>query len=147
MKLSTGMFGTKENPNRNNEFHIYTGQVRGGDAKLAHRAGWYNFSGDRLGHGDLSVDDFLNIQNALEYNAALLVLPETASFPEFTKVNIQSPGKKYVLNSMVYAITPSYILLVNNRVTRFVTKTIGDISIYPKSRAAVIDELEYNARF
>ena len=122
MKLTKGMFGTEfhadEAANTARKlFKLSVGQMCGGPGKIGHNCGWYSKAGDKLGWGDLHERDIPHIQSALEEGQLFITLGEQDSFWKFvtsygpigamcgTNEDMNSPGKEYVAEHFVYAIS------------------------------------------
>jgi hypothetical protein len=115
MHLTLNIFGQEFGERQPNPFGLHTGQMRSRE-KQAHNGAWYNQDGVRVGWGDLSSDDFRNIQKALEPGEYFFVLPES-SFWNFvrshgpigsmcdTDPTIDHPGLDYVRSNFRYLIT------------------------------------------
>ena len=94
------------------KFGLHNGQCRGND--MVHNGGWYNQKGEKLGWGDLSPDDAINLMMCLLPGEVFVVLPESASFWDFvtkpgllgsnaqTKPDIEAPGQEYVMAKCQY---------------------------------------------
>jgi hypothetical protein len=121
-QLTKNMYGT-ESRRTGNLFGLACGQMRG--RQFVHNGGWYNKAGEKLGWGDLSVDDFMTIALELEEGEVFIVLHERASFWQFvtrpgllgsdaqTAVDINSPGLDYVSENAAYIIAPCEIFVVD----------------------------------
>jgi hypothetical protein len=117
MVLTKGMFGTETAPIE--VFGVFCGQMRSGEHKLCHNAGWYNRDGEKLGWGDLSTEDFRAIMGGIGPYQFFVMLPEQKSFFEFTKFdgpnilevdpNEQSPGKDYISEHYRFALTTDIV--------------------------------------
>lgn len=91
------------------------GAIRSRD--LVHNGGWYNTLGEKIGWGDLSEDDFVNIQAALGEGELFVVIPEYASFWKFvthigmtgdfckTTKEEKNPGQDYIIEHLTYLIS------------------------------------------
>lgn len=93
-------------------FGLSQGQIRGND--FVHNGGWYNNKGEKIGWGDLSPNDIVNIAFGLEGDEQFYILPESSSYWNFTKVNSDlshnvnkdesAPGVEYVKAKARYLI-------------------------------------------
>lgn len=103
-------------------FGLYYGQYRHRDNSYGHNAGWYNKLGEKLGYGDLSVNDVKRIAAELEEGELFITMGEQDSFWKFVTFNPgtigahcatspeeQAPGQKYVAEKAVYVITKGKI--------------------------------------
>lgn len=105
-RLVKGMFGTEDEP-RSPLFGIYGGQTRSGKTKIIHNGGWYSSSGDKLGWGDLSAEDFQRISSELESDELLIILGEEDSYWNFSEhpdLSMEAPGTDYVAERARYVI-------------------------------------------
>ena len=85
-QLTKGMYGHEFNQ-RSDLFGLRCMQMRS-DGKITHNSGWYNRSGEKLGWGDLSTDDFLRISNEIAEDELFIILGEQDSFLNF----VEFPG-------------------------------------------------------
>ncbi len=94
---------------------LINGLVRKDD--FIHNGGWYNKKGEKLGWGDLSVDDFRKISSNLVGSDLFIILNENAAFWNFVTHNpgftgamctvnpdAESPGFEYVAEKCIYVI-------------------------------------------
>lgn len=122
-RLIKGMYGS-EFSNTGDLFGITCGQIRSQD--MVHNGGWFNRSGEKLGWGDLSPDDFRCIRSGLQEDEVFLVLSERASFWDFVqrpgllgrnavvKPDEEAPGADYVAEKCMYIITREKIYCVHD---------------------------------
>ena len=101
------------------KLNLHSSQMR--ENQLCHNAGWYNSQGNKIGWGDLSPDDFVNIKAKLQPNEIFLILREYDSFWNFvikfgiigdmceTKTSEQNPGIDYISEKAIWMITPDII--------------------------------------
>jgi len=128
--LTQAMYGTEFNP-ASRLFGLRCGQMRS-TSKVVHNGGWYNRRGEKLGWGDLSTTDFLNIQAELPELELLVVLEEEDSFWKFVTHNpgvigsmcsttptIDAPGVGYVAThcSFIVSSTELYHIEDDSRTT------------------------------
>ena len=97
-----------------NNLKIHSGQIRRRD--YCHNAGWYNKEGEKIGWGDLSIQDIHNIKNNLPEGEPFFILSERDSFWNFvteigtigglckTDKTESSPGIDYVIEKFRYLI-------------------------------------------
>jgi hypothetical protein len=100
------MFGTEDEP-QSPLFGIRSGQARGGRTKIIQNGGWYSSSGDKLGWGDLSAEDFQRISGDLESDELIIILDEEDSFWKFKEhpdLSMEAPGIDYVAKHARYVI-------------------------------------------
>jgi len=93
---------------------------------FVHNGGWYNSLGEKIGWGDLSPDDFHNIQKKLKPGEAFVILPERASFWNFvTRVGMigsmsevdpkeANPGADYLAQHVNWIITSQGVFSVSD---------------------------------
>ena len=113
-QLTKGLYG-HQFENASQLFGLRCGQIRGKD--FVHNGGWYNKAGEKLGWGDLSVEDFQRIRRELEEGEMFIILGESDSFWNFverpgllghnavTKPDVEAPGVDYVAAKARYIIT------------------------------------------
>lgn len=113
-QLTKGLYG-HQFEQASNLFGLSCGQIRGKD--FVHNGGWYNKLGEKLGWGDLSVEDFQRIRRELEEGEMFIILGESDSFWNFvtrpgllghnavTKPDVEAPGVDYVAAKARYIIT------------------------------------------
>ncbi len=87
-RLTKGMFGHEfgRPGEASSLFGLRCGQIRSKD--YVHNGGWYNRQGEKLGWGDLSLDDLQRIEQQLEEGELFIILYEADSFRAF----VRSPG-------------------------------------------------------
>jgi hypothetical protein len=120
-------------------FGLRCGQMRGHD--FTHNSGWYNREGEKLGWGDLSLEDFQHISDGLDENELFIVLSESDSFWNFvtrpgligsiSEVNpdVNAPGKEYVAEHCMYIIAKGKVYTVTDWGKREDTIQRGDLSM------------------
>jgi len=116
LQLKKGMYGSELLPT-GELFGLHCGQARSED-KLAHHAGWYNQSGEKLGWGDLDSSDFMRISDGLNSGEIFIILSGEDSHGNFVKGGIinrdeEAPGIDYVAQKAVYAIVSGKFYLIN----------------------------------
>lgn len=99
------------------DFGLRVGAIRAKD--LVHNGGWYNGLGQKIGWGDLSVEDIKRIQSKLQPEELFVVLPERASYWDFVehlpdnKMQLDAkaahPGIEYIVEHAHWLITPATI--------------------------------------
>lgn len=125
-QLTKGLYG-HEFRSTSTLFGLRCGQMRGGATKMAHNNGWYNKTGEKLGWGDLSAEDFQRIYRELENDELFIVLGEQDSFWNFvthnpgiigsmcaTKPTADTPGVDYVAEKCRYIISRDGLHLVDD---------------------------------
>ncbi len=73
-RLTKGLYGTEFRPT-SALFDISCGQKRRNSERIIQRADWYNKNGEKIGWGDLSVMDFIEIARGLNEGEIFVVLP------------------------------------------------------------------------
>lgn len=123
-QLTKGMYRHEFKPG-SNLFGLQCGQIRCGDAKITHNSGWYNKSGEKIGWGDLSTEDFQRISNELKDGEFFIILCESDSFWNFvtqcdpigslarTKPTAEAPGIDYVAKHAIYVIARNQLYCVD----------------------------------
>ncbi|MBI2633602.1 MAG: hypothetical protein HYW78_04460, partial [Parcubacteria group bacterium] len=98
-----------------NLFGLRNEQMRYKD-KIMHNAGWYNAQGEKLGWGDLSAEDFKNIESEIADGELFITLYEHDAFWNFvvkfgafggacaTKPEEKVPGIGYIKAHCAYII-------------------------------------------
>lgn len=113
-QLTKGMYGS-EFRRENNLFGLGCGQMRAND--MVHNGGWYNRSGEKLGWGDLSPEDFKRISEGLEEGELFIILYESDSYWRHvtfipgpigsmakTAPTEEAPGVEFVSDKCAYVI-------------------------------------------
>jgi len=123
-RLHKGVFGSEFMPAKNAPFGFQTGQQKFIN-KLTHNSGWYNKKGEKLGFGDLDVNDLRLIIAGLEPDEMFIVLSEHDSFWRFvtrvsiigsmaaTKPDEKAPGPQYVSEKAMYAFAKGIAYTIN----------------------------------
>ncbi|TSC89140.1 MAG: hypothetical protein G01um10143_521 [Parcubacteria group bacterium Gr01-1014_3] len=88
------------------------------EGKVAHNCGWYNKSGEKLGWGDLSIEDFGQISRYLMDDEIFVVLSESAT-NDFagalpTEESLQAPGVEYVAENAMFIIAKRRVYRVDD---------------------------------
>lgn len=107
-------------------FDLKIGQICQDKAKkVTHRSRWYTEYGERVGYGDLSIDDFRKIASKLNSKKLFIVLPESSS--EWDDTSVKSVD--HLAQHALYVITSSTMLSVerhprvkNSPIFNFVNK-------------------------
>lgn len=99
-------------------------QLRARD--FVHNGGWYNAAGEKLGFGDLTVLDMLQIALEIDEGEMFIILPERASFWNFvsrpgvigsmaqTMPDVDAPGVEYVAEHAMFAIVSDQIFVIDH---------------------------------
>lgn len=122
-RLKRGMYGS-EFKRTSNLFGIHCGQMRSGKDKRVHNGGWYNKFGEKLGWGDLSIQDFISIRGSLREDELFIILKEDASYWNFVSFQGKNrvflakkesyPGISYVVRHCIYIIASDSIYSVRD---------------------------------
>lgn len=111
--LTKGMFEYRlENPAPSTRFGLSNGQFYHGYTELIHNGYWYNKHGERLGWGDLSVENFQRISEEIEDNELFIILSEHDGYRRIVRQSqgretdtLHAPGVKYVAEHAAFIIT------------------------------------------
>jgi hypothetical protein len=107
-KLTKMCYGLQTD-NKKTPFGMLNGQIRH-DAIIT-SAGWYNFEGEKLGYGDLSLADMAKISKNISGKEMFFVLSEGDSFWNLPKgANSSEPGTAYVIANASWVIANSLIV-------------------------------------
>jgi len=119
--LKKGMYPVGAAPGR---FGLRAAQLRPKRDTAIRNASWYNGAGEKLGWGDLSLDDFKRVAAGLKRNEVFIVLDQGTSyfafrFPEqfaWAKPNGRpnAPGRAYVARHARYAILPGRLCVIDH---------------------------------
>ncbi|MFA7193604.1 MAG: hypothetical protein WC087_01665 [Candidatus Paceibacterota bacterium] len=111
-RLTQGLFGTEHN-RKSDLFGLKCGQMCAGKNRITRNAGWYNKEGEKIGWGDLDVDNLVRISTELEDDEIFIVLSEEDSHSRFIYphpategVSEEAPGIEYVAKHSYYIIAP-----------------------------------------
>jgi hypothetical protein len=90
------MYGTEFNSIKG-PFGLKCGQIRGD--VIFRNVGWYNKSGERLGWGDLSIEDVEKIVRDIPEGEIFVIMTEQDAYWNLIKTerDLDKPGKDYVL--------------------------------------------------
>ena len=89
-------------------FGLVSGQMLPSSKQMFHNSGWYNQFGDKIGWGDLSLENLEQVSRELDENDMFIVLRESDSFWPFvtkigpigamseTSADEQNPGVEYI---------------------------------------------------
>jgi hypothetical protein len=84
-------------------------------SSIATNAGWFNSKGERIGMGDLSMEDIFNISIGIENSESFYILSEVDhSWNLPSHLNATSPGIDYVYDKAIWAIIKNQPLKIVN---------------------------------
>jgi len=116
-QLTKGMYG-QQFQRVSKVFGLSCGQIRSRPDKTTHNSGWYNKLGEKLGWGDLDVDDFRRISSELENGEFFIILGEQDSYwrlHETGRAHLEeAPGVDYVAEHAMFIITQGQLYFVND---------------------------------
>ena len=145
MKLTKGMYGDPSC----REFGISNLQIRGNS--VINNAGWFNISGDRIGSGDLSLQDLKNIAKSLPKGEVFIALTEMdASLGLPSHLDRMAPGKDYILNNAVWIIAyddlskGNIIIKVKSTAKVPVVLTDDGVKYFAMTRKEFLNSLNYS---
>lgn len=95
MLLEPGIYGTEFNPKKG-PFGLRCGQMKCG-YKMYHNASWYNKLGQKIGWGDLSEDNLLEIKIKIPSDELFIILGEHDSYWNLTPEEKIKLPIKYIL--------------------------------------------------
>lgn len=84
---------------------------------LVTNAGWYNKFGEKIGCGDLAIEDFQRISREINDDECFIVLVEEISFKNFHGLKeeyIDVVGKDYITQYAVYIIKKNLFIIVDD---------------------------------
>jgi hypothetical protein len=126
-RLTKGMYGSERRPT-GDLFGLRCGQICFKN-KIVHNGGWYNKSGEKLGWGDLSREDFERISKELEHGESFIVLNEQDSFWKFATMHggpkVEAPGIDYVAQHAKYVISKDQPYKVDAREKETISEPSG----------------------
>jgi hypothetical protein len=90
---------------------------------LARKSGWYNQRGERIGWGDLTVQQMMRISREIGRKELFIVLPEVASFSRHqplsyrrrfgTEFNEEAPGLGHIIAKATFIVDRYNIYMVD----------------------------------
>lgn len=102
LQLTKCIYGVETNPNKT-PFGFTNNQIRANG--IIQNAGWFNYNGEKLGNGDLSLKDMENISKNILTGEVFFVLSESDCGPDFPNdLNRIEPGVEYVIKKTVWVI-------------------------------------------
>lgn len=108
-RLTKGMFADPAC----NTFGLKYGQIKNNE--VIRNAVWFNFNGERLGSGDLTMEDLNSILQGLDQKELFVVLSENAAHWNLpSSFNPSSPGREYVMANAKWAISRYVIYKVDD---------------------------------
>lgn len=109
-RLAKGLYGTEFQPT-NYLFGISCGQKRRNFERIVQRAGWYNKVGEKLGWGDLSVADFIEMARGLDEREFFIIIPDGIFWPDQLDFGVVVAGCSHVVcGGRVYFIGEENLL-------------------------------------
>jgi hypothetical protein len=136
--LTKYIFGNQIDPKKT-PFGLLSGQVR--HNAIITSAGWYNYNGQKLGYGDLSLQDMEKISLNISKLEIFFALTEGDSFWNIPKeINSTEPGLDYIANNAAWIITKSLIIRSRPEIIKS-EKTIQDGISYMRIPRGNIKEI------
>lgn len=130
IQLSKGIYSGEIDPAKT-PFGFLNDQRR--NDSVLNNAGWFNGAGDKLGTGDLSIDDLILAGKQLTTGEMFLVLSEfDTSWDMPSHLDKQAPGIDYVMKNIVWAVYSGSVYRVKNSISRSVENAAGFTEI-PRS--------------
>jgi len=135
--LTKGIYGFETDPKKT-PFGILNNQFRT-DA-IVKNGGWFNFDGNKMGTGDLSLKDMLHISKEIAHGEVFFVLSETdSSWDMPSGMDRSAPGKDYVLKTATWVIGKyTGIVRVRDDITKSSESDIDGIKYLRIPRNVVI---------
>lgn len=106
-QLTAGIYG-EEFISLEGPFGLSTGQMH--SPRLAHNNGWYNDLGERLGWGDLSVEDISRIRDEINEGETFITIPENEAFYTFVE-EIEKVGSMHTQRDRILAPGIGYVAI------------------------------------
>jgi hypothetical protein len=101
-KLTKLIYGS-ETDSKKTPFGLLNKQIRTNG--IINNAGWFNFKGERLGAGDLSLKDLDKISKNIDSNELFIVLNEADSFWNLpSNLEYTVPGRDYVIQNAIWIV-------------------------------------------
>lgn len=101
-KLTKCIYGFETNPKKT-PFGLMNNQIRGNG--IIQSAGWFNINGERLGGGDLTLQDMQNISQNISLSESFFVLTEVdAGWDLPSDLDRTAPGFPYILQKAVWVM-------------------------------------------
>ena len=125
-QLTPGIYGTEFKSVRG-PFGLRCGQMRSNS--LVHNAGWYNRNGEKIGWGDLTNENILEIIDGLEDGELFIVLGEMDSFWKFVEQHgtigsmcqrsekEAQPGIEYIAEKARIVVSPGKAQFAGNDIS------------------------------
>lgn len=119
------------------EFGLQYGQVR--NNFIATNAGWFSHLGDKLGVGDLSMEDLAEIGRKLPIGEVFFVLSEAACLSMPSSLDRLSPGIDYIVDNAVWAVNSADIFKLDSSINNQILETRDGVSYIRLARAAAVN--------
>lgn len=114
ISLSKGIFGIETDPTKT-PFGFISGQIRING--LLNNAGWFNSRGEKLGYGDLSLDDLKTVSKQIPSKELFFVLSEFDTAWDIPKeLDKQAPGIDYVMKHCLWVVYSGEIFKVRDAI-------------------------------
>lgn len=105
--LTKGVYGLETDSNKT-PFRFLNGQIR--TDSVINNAGWFNLAGEKIGYGDLSMQDLQTISASIPKDECFFALSEFAtSWSMPPEMNASEPGKNFVLDHCIWAVSSNAI--------------------------------------
>lgn len=115
LKLTKLVYGTEIDPKKT-PFGLVNNQIRADS--IINNAGWFNSNGERLGRGDLSLQDMSKISKAIGDDMFLVLSEADCSWNMPRDIEETSPGFNYVITNISWGITSGSIIRVRDFIDR-----------------------------
>lgn len=141
MKLTKSIYGSEFSAKKT-PFGFLNNQMR--TDSLINNAGWFNIKGERLGSGDLSINDMQKISNEIDLDEAFVILTEANSgwnMPSF--LNESSAGFDYVIQNCSWMIARGKIVKISENTSLGKMSEINKIEYLIMPRADFYKSFSY----
>jgi hypothetical protein len=113
-RLKKMMYHGRRVDERSTLFGLKYGQLRMNE--FTHNSGWFNAAGEKIGFGDLSIEDMVRIREELQSGEVFIIVCESDLFAtrtERTPYDPEAPGVDWVVDKAMYIIVPGQIISVD----------------------------------
>lgn len=119
------------------ELGLQYGQVR--RKAILTNAGWFSHSGEKLGVGDLSMDDLAEISRNLPVSEMFFAISEADCLSIPAKLDRLSPGIEYVVDNAMWAANSADIFKLDSSINNQILELRDGVSYVKLSRTAAIN--------
>lgn len=119
------------------ELGLQYGQVR--QKAVLTNAGWFSHDGEKLGVGDLSMQDLAEISRNIPIGETFFALPESVCLNFPSNLDRLSPGIDFVVDKAVWVANTADVFKLDNTINNQVLETRDNVSYIKLARSIAVN--------